>query len=123
MTREEIFAFAAAKWGTKPDYPWQEYPDYAVLRHEYSRKWYALIMNVNPDRIGLEGKDMVDIVNLKCQPPLVTIMLEKKGVFPAWHMNRKHWISVLPEPFPEEELTELLELSWRLTAGRRKRKE
>ena len=81
-------------------------------------------MPVKAEKLGLAERargEEVDVVNLKLQPPLVTMMLEKEGAFPAYHMNRRHWISVvLGSSFPEGELLELLELSFRLTRKKRK---
>lgn len=48
--RGAILAYVREKFGTEPEYPWARYPHYAVLRHQQGRKWYALIMDVPPDR-------------------------------------------------------------------------
>ncbi len=124
MTREHLFAFARERWGTEPDCPFRDYPEAAVLRHAYSGKWFAIIMPVKADRLGLPTGSRsreIDVVNLKLQPPLVTMTLEKEGAFPAYHMNRRHWVSIaLDSAFPEDELFELLELSFRITGNRKK---
>ena len=122
MSRESLFRYARERWGIVPDCPFHDYPEAAVLRHADSGKWFALVMPVKPEKLGLpvQGRGAeADIVNLKCQPPLVTMLLEREGVFPAYHMNRKHWVSIVMDgPFPEPELFELLELSFRLTERR-----
>ena len=124
MDRNSLFDFARERWGVEPDCPFADYPEAAVLRHTDSGKWFALVMPVKAEKLGLAGRargEEVDVVNLKLQPPLVTMMLEKEGAFPAYHMNRKHWISVvLGSAFPEGELLELLELSFRLTQKKKK---
>ena len=124
MDRNSLFDFARERWGVEPDCPFADYPEAAVLRHADSGKWFALVMPVKAEKLGLAERargEEVDVVNLKLQPPLVTMMLEKEGAFPACHMNRKHWISiVLGSAFPEGELMELLELSFRLTRKKRK---
>ena len=125
MTREQVFAFARERWGVEADCPFRDYPEAAVLRHADSGKWFALVMPVREEKLGLPAglrSQELDVVNLKLQPPLVTMTLEKEGAFPAYHMNRKHWVSiVLDSAFPEDEFFELLELSFRLTASRKKR--
>ena len=124
MERETLFDFARKRWGVEPDCPFADYPEAAVLRHTDSGKWFAIVMPVRAEKLGLAERkrgEELDVVNLKLQPPLVTMTLEKEGAFPAYHMNRKHWISVvLDSAFPEEELFELLELSFRLTDRKRK---
>lgn len=42
MERQDLFAYISASYGTTPEYLWQKYPNYAVLRHQKSRKWYGL---------------------------------------------------------------------------------
>ena len=63
--RGAILAYVREKFGTEPEYPWARYPHYAVLRQQQGRKWYALIMDVPPDRLGLAGDGPVEIINLK----------------------------------------------------------
>lgn len=123
MTRRELFDIAREQWGVEADCPFAGYPEVAVLRHADSRKWFAIVMPVRPDRLGLrDARAEVDVLNLKCQPPLVTMLLEREGVFPAYHMDRRHWVSiVLDGPFPDGEIVELLALSRRLTAKGRKK--
>lgn len=125
MTRSQLFDFALERWGIEPDRPFRGYPDVEVLRHADSGRWFAIVMPVSAEKLGLAERtrgEELDVVNLKLQPPLVTMTLEKEGAFPAYHMNRKHWISIaLGSAFPAEELFELLELSFRLTAISRRR--
>ncbi|WP_017582884.1 MmcQ/YjbR family DNA-binding protein [Nocardiopsis valliformis] len=57
-------------------------------------------------------------VNLKCDPELA---LELRGQFPAvtpgWHMNKRHWNSVLLDgSVPDDELVEMLRHSYVLVA-------
>ncbi len=129
MTREELFSYAGERWGVQPDFPWPRYPSYAVLRHGDSGKWFAAVLDLEPRWLGLEQAfplrhmPRMDVVNLKCQPPLVTMLLDREGVYPGYHMSRRHWVSIpLSGPFPKDELLELLELSWRLTLSRSPRR-
>lgn len=45
-TRDELFAYVKATFGTEPDYPWPQEPEYAVLRHADNGKWYGIVMSV-----------------------------------------------------------------------------
>lgn len=38
MTKEAVFGYVQKKYGTTPDYPWERYPKYAVLRHLKNKK-------------------------------------------------------------------------------------
>ena len=51
--------------------PLADLPHNAVLRHPENRKWYAVLMQVSREKLGLAGAGPVDIVDLKCDPALV----------------------------------------------------
>lgn len=65
ITRDDIFRHVKEKYGTLPDYPWKRFPNYAVLRHGFKGKWYGLVMDVPPEKLGLDGKERIDILDLK----------------------------------------------------------
>ena len=73
--------YVKEKFDTEPDYPWLKYPDYAVLRHKNSRKWYGLIMNVPRVKLGLLGKGRADILDLKCEVELNDFFKRSTGNF------------------------------------------
>ena len=64
-TRDELFAYVKATFGTEPDYPWPQEPEYAVLRHADNGKWYGIVMSVPQSKLGLPGKGNVEIINVK----------------------------------------------------------
>ena len=61
---QAIFDYARLNYGVEPDYPFPTAPDYPVLRHPDTRKWFALIMDVPRYRLGLSGEERVDILNI-----------------------------------------------------------
>jgi predicted DNA-binding protein (MmcQ/YjbR family) len=116
IKREEILAYVKEKFDTDPDYPWFKYPDYAVLRHKDDGKWYGLIMNVPIIKLGLTGEGSVEILDLKCDPGLNSLLRSQQGVLPAYHMNKKHWITIVLNSYPhKEEIYNLINLSYDLT--------
>ena len=116
IKRESIFTYVKEKFNTEPDYPWLKHPDYAVFRNNTSSKWYGLIMNVPRVKLGLMGKGSAEILDLKCDVELNDFLRGQQGVLPAYHMNKEHWITiVLDSPFPEEEIYNLINLSYDLT--------
>ncbi len=64
-------------------------------------------------------KDGKRLLNLKLKPEQVEIMLDTKGVIPAYHMNKKHWLTVLVNEteLTENELESMVLESSRLTQG------
>lgn len=116
LTREDIFKHVKENYGTTPDYPWDKFPKYAALRHESSEKWYGLIMNVHPKKLGLDGNEKIDILNVKCPPEVSDSIKNEKNILPGYHMDKEHWISLVLEPNnPKDEIYNLLKQSYNLT--------
>ena len=63
--REAIFRYVKETYKTEPDYPFSTAPTYPVLRHADNRKWFALLMDVSREKLGLKGTEHVDIINVK----------------------------------------------------------
>lgn len=114
MNRQEVFEWAKETFGTEPDYPWNDWN--CVLRHRHNNKWYAVILEVNENKLRLSGDRVIDVLNVKCDPMLIGSLRMKNGFFPAYHMNKDKWISiVLDGTVPAEEIKNLIELSYELT--------
>ena len=122
MDRDYIFNLCREKYGTEPDYPFEEDNSSAVLRHSDSRKWYALVMNVSMRVFGLAEHKKIDVVNLKTDPIIRGSFINTKGIFPAYHMSKSCWISVLLDgTVSEETISFLIDISYTLTDKKYKR--
>ncbi len=120
MTRQEVFEYCRQQYGTEPDYPWQD--GNAVLRHRDNNKWYGLVMEVGRDKLGMSGDGEVNVLNVKCDPALAGSLRMQPGFFPAYHMNKEKWLSILLEgPQPDDEVKRLIDLSYQLTEAKKKR--
>lgn len=71
MTREKLEKYIQNNYSAEPDYPWVKYPDYEVFRHTSNKKWFALIMEIPKDKLGLQTKDILSVVNFKCDPIMI----------------------------------------------------
>ena len=111
---KRIMALVQEKYGNQLEYLWEKSPDTAVLRHEGNQKWYAVLMKISWDKLEKGREGLVEAVNLKHDQ--VSDLLVKKGIYPAFHMNKRYWISVpLDDSLSDEEMLELIEKSWNLT--------
>lgn len=119
MDREALLACAREQLSAEPEYLWASAPTYCVLRHENNRKWFAAVMDVPRAVLGLAGEGRVDILNVKCDPLMTGSLLEREGIFPAYHMNKSRWVSLLLDgSLPDEEIVGLLMISYDLTRGK-----
>ncbi|MBE8715724.1 MmcQ/YjbR family DNA-binding protein [Cellvibrio polysaccharolyticus] len=116
MNREQLFYLVRNQFGIEPDYPWPKFPENAVLRHANNRKWFGLVSRIPGEKLGLTREGPVEIINLKVRPELVGSLRQQAGIFPAWHMNKEHWITVTLEgPLSDEQIVELVNDSYALT--------
>lgn len=121
MKRQEIFDYVKTKYGTDPDYPW--FDASAVLRHRDNNKWYGVVMEVGCDKLGISGDGMVDVITLKCDPVLGSSLRTQEGFHPAYHMNKEKWLTIrLDGSAPDTEIKNLIDLSFDLTAAKKKNK-
>lgn len=116
MNREQLLAYILETYDITPDYPWARSPNFAILRHPGSRKWFAAIMDLTADKLGLPGSHILDAVNLKCGPLLVGAERSRPGILAAYHMNKENWVTVLLDgTAAKEDILRLLDLSYELT--------
>ena len=114
--KEDVLNYVKSKFDTSPEYLWKAYPTYAVLRHP-NKKWYAAIMSLPKEKIGLVGEGEIDVVTAKCDSILQGGLLQEKGFLPAYHMNKEHWVSVILDgSMKNEDICRLIEESFALTA-------
>jgi predicted DNA-binding protein (MmcQ/YjbR family) len=121
--REKVLKWALDTYGAQPQYLWARYPDYAVLRHENNGKWFALVGGVKRSALGLESDEIVDIVDVKCEPEEIDFLSQQPGFFHGYHMNKNHWLTILLDgTVPMETVCGLIERSFDLTAPKIKKK-
>ena len=121
MTKQEFLTYCLSTNGTSPDYPFDEDFETAVLRHTDNRKWYAIVMKVSRCKFGFDSDELIDVVNLKLPTEMFGSFGAADGVYPAYHMNKLHWISVLLPDAPEDMVHFLVNVSFEATKSVMKR--
>ena len=122
MTKQQYFTLCQDAYGTLPDYPFEEDFETAVLRHADTRKWYGIVMRVSRRKFGLDSDEVIDVVNLKLPMEMYGSFGAADGVYPAYHMNKLHWISVLLPDAPEDLIGFLTSVSFEATREKKKSK-
>lgn len=112
---KRIMTLVQEKFENQLEYLWEKSPDTAVLRHEENQKWYAILMRIPWDRLDKGREGLVEAVNLKHDQ--VADLLSQMGIYPAFHMNKRYWISIpLDDTLTDEKVLELFDRSWFLTS-------
>ena len=116
MNRQELSVYLADTYGSEGEHLFAKYPSFLVFRHNGNRKWFAVIMDIPRKNLGLPNDGEISVVNLKCDTRLNGSFREEPGIFPGWHMNKAHWLSVGLDGTVEDEKVKLLvDMSYELT--------
>lgn len=122
MTKESFLKYCFDAYGTLPDYPFDDDFETAVLRHEDNRKWYGIVMRVSRRKFGFDSDEVIDVVNLKLPTEMFGSFGKSDGIYPAYHMNKIHWISVLLSDAPDDIIQFLTNVSFGATRTKKKRR-
>ena len=122
MTKQQILEHCLNTYGTSPDYPFDDWMESAVLRHADNKKWYAIVLRVSRRKFGFDSDEVIDVVNLKLPTEMFGSFGAADGVYPAYHMNKLHWISVLLPDASDDVVQFLVNVSFEATKDKRKHK-
>ena len=81
-------------------------------------------MSVEKYKLGLEGNEFVDIMDVKCDPEMTSMIIQTFGFLPGYHMNKQHWITILLDGSVSEAKTlDFLDMSYDMIDGNRGKEE
>ena len=99
-------------FGDNPEFLWKEYPTFGIFRKPETGKWYGALMNVDYKKFAKNLKGEVDIINVKLPPEIIVELIDCKNYYPAYHMNKKYWITiVLNDTLSDEEVMKYIKIS------------
>ena len=120
MLKQTFLNHCLNTYNTTADYPFDEDFETAVLRHSDNRKWYAIVMRVSRWNFGFDSDEVIDVVNLKLPLEMFGSFGAADGVYPAYHMNKLHWISVLLPDAADDLIEFLVNASYEATKDKKK---
>lgn len=107
-------------YGDEPVFPWDN-DDSGVFKNPNNGKWYALIMSINRSKLDKKLSGEVEVMNIKLDEAKIPELHKQAGFYPAYHMNKKNWITItLDDTMPDEVLFELIEESHDFALGKHK---
>lgn len=110
------------KYGTRPEFLWKSAPQHGVFRNQQNQKWFGIIMYVEQAKITA-GEGKIDVLNVKVNPDEREALFGTVGIYPAYHLNKKNWISILlNDSVPDAKIMQLVDTSYRIVQGEGKKK-
>ena len=121
MNRTELQTYIEEIYGAVGERLFAKDPATCVFRHQSNGKWFAIIMEIPKAKLGLQAGGTSCVVNLKCDMRLIGSFRLEEGIYPAYHMSKAHWLTVvLDGTVGEDKLKFLLEMSYDLTKGKKR---
>ncbi|MBO5261712.1 MAG: MmcQ/YjbR family DNA-binding protein [Clostridia bacterium] len=118
---QEIVDAVYEKYGVLPEHPFEDDNETAVFRRKDNQKWFFIKMNVPPQKIGLDGTDLLEVINLKIDPEELNMIVDNENYFRAYHMNKKMWATlVLDGRLSTQEVLKRIDDSYNLVATKKK---
>lgn len=123
MNREKLEKYIEETFSASAEYIFDKSPSTCIFRHENNRKWFAIVMDIKKNLLGIDSDETVTVMNVKCDFILINSLLSENGFYPAYHMNKTHWITVLLDGTVEnQKIYDLLDISYDMTALKKRQK-
>lgn len=90
-----IIEYIKCKYKCLPEFLWKKFPNFAVFRRKDNKKWFCIVMIVSKDKLGLNSKEEIEIINLKSSKEKVGEYLKNENIYQAYHMNKKSWYTIV----------------------------
>ncbi len=100
MKLDEVIAYCLNKPGAWTDFPFDE---------------NTMVIKTGPKMFCLIGSENSNRINLKCDPGrAIALRAEHPAITPGYHMNKKHWNTILIGKIESQLITELIDHSYEL---------
>ena len=104
--------YISDKYHNNPEFLWDDLPGCGVFRNVKSKKWFAIIMNIDFSKLDNKSGE-IEIINVKLNENEILELLNIDGFYKAYHMNKKSWISiVLNDTLDDEIIFSLIDESY-----------
>lgn len=92
--------------------------DVSAYHQQDNNKLYAMMLSISRSKVdGKDDTNLEDIITIKVNPDDIHALLEKDGIYPGYHMNKKHWISIIMDSSVEDKQIQQLIIEARKLVG------
>lgn len=113
---KRIIDYIYQKYGDSLEYLWEKFDDNAIWRRKDNAKWYGALLTVSAEKlIGRIGKQKIEVLDIRANENDVPNLIDNRAIYPGYHMNKKHWITIpLDDSASDEMITALIDESYLL---------
>ena len=91
---DKIIRYVRTKYRDGFEFLWEKFPNNAIVRRTDNQKWYAVLLTVAENKIGLSGKAEIEVINVKMKTGDIANLVDGRRYFGGYHMNKQHWITI-----------------------------
>ncbi len=112
---KRLTEYVREKYRRELEFLWDKFEGNAVWRRGDTNKWFAAVLTVSRRKLGLNSDEIVEIIDLRLPPEEMAALVDGKRYFGGWHMNKKHWYTIILDGSVEfEELCRRIDVSYSL---------
>lgn len=112
---KKIIEFVKQEFNSSLEFLWPKFSNNAICRRQDNQKWYIAFMKITADKIGLNDKKIIEIIDLRVNKTDSNRLLDHKTIFPAYHMNKQSWITIKLDSVKHiEQIYDLIRASYAL---------
>ena len=90
---KKVIEHIRKKYGDELEFLWEKFPENAICRRKDTKKWYVAFIRLPKNKLSLNGTEKVDILDVRSDE--VEKLIDNKTILPAYHMNKKNWVTIL----------------------------
>ncbi len=102
--KERVLLYIKNKYGVVPEYLWNDGKNAAIRHNDEKKKWFACLMELEGKKISKSKCGTVTVMDFKAKPERVAELVDDESFFPGFHMNKKHWYTVVLDGSVKDEL-------------------
>ena len=111
-----IDKYIFSKYDVAADFPFKSSPYHGVYRNK-DNKWFGILMDIPFNKIDKNKSGLIEVINVKINPNDKDNLLKIEGIYEAYHMNKKSWISIiLDDTLSDDLISELIDNSYKLVS-------
>lgn len=111
-----IDKYIFSKYEVAADFPFKSSPYHGVYRNK-DNKWFGILMDIPFNKIDKNKFGLIEVINVKINPNDKDNLLKIEGIYEAYHMNKKSWISIiLDDTLSDDLISELIDNSYKLVS-------
>lgn len=117
----EIIRFVKEQYGDELEFLWQKFPKNAIWRNQINRKWYAALLTVKAQKLGLDRDEEVEIIDLRFDKnEALEFASSHDHIYPGYHMNKNNWITIILDGgLPTNQIEALIDHSYAISVRRK----